>query len=266
MRPNPMSIAWFTIALLTVRSASGQAVVVTASLETNRVAVGGVTTLHVYARIAPAVRDASAGIFSWHVDLLAGANAVARLDFNNLKRPLSDNEVQTSSGGFDDGVNRRGIRDTFLNLTGAGQDGEVELFSVPVHAEAPGSLSFAVQAGTGIDGLESDFVVLPNPAGPLLLGGDYSLAQVQLEVMPVAGAVKAGITHTPLPGGRGELITVRFQIAARIDYVVERSAALEDPGGWKPLPGAPHNLGFADDTNNVPQRFYRIRADVISPP
>jgi hypothetical protein len=243
------------MSLLLVSELRAQPVSVTAQLETNRVQVGASTTLHVFAQIAPEFRGGSARIFSWNVDAISSG---PQFDIANLRRPTSDNDPQTSSSGTPDGLNLRSIRDSFLNITNAGRDTMIELFSVPLLALSPGLGTIAIQAGTLAD--EPDFVVEPVGDGPTLTGGDYRQAQVQLEIIAPLTNFVTSISRTPLPENEGLLITVAFPISAGYSYSVEYATNLSTVPSWLTLPNAPHNVGFADDTNTVPLRFYRIRA------
>ena len=237
--------------------AYAQPVLVTAQLETNRLAVGASTVLHVFAQIGPEHQGGYAQIFSWSVDVITDG-AAARLDSVHLLRPNSDNDPQTSSAGTLEGLNLRSVRDTFLNLTNAGRTAPVELFSVPVIAVEPGQATIAIQAGSGSD--DPDFVIAPIGDGPTLTGGDYQNARVQLQVLAPLTNLFATIAQTTLPANQGLLITISFPKVDGYDYTVESSAALGVNAQWQALPNAPHNLGFADDTNSVPLRFYRIKA------
>jgi hypothetical protein len=233
---------------------------VTAQLETNRLPVGGSTTLHVFAQIAPDYRGGYARIFSWNVDALLSGSPAGRFDPATLVRPNSDNDPQSSSAGTVDDRNLRSIRDSFLNSTNAGRDTPVELFSVALLALAPGSVYIALQPGTFAD--EPDFTVDPIGEGPTLTGGDYQQAHVQLD-MYAPLEFSANISQTVLPANQGRLITISFPTSSGFNYTVESvtNTALPTPQPiWQPLPNSPHNQGFADDTNSVPRRFYRVRA------
>ena len=171
------------LCFLVAATAIGQVAVVTVQLDTNRVAIGEITTLHVFAQIASAQRTNADRIFSWYVDLLNDNGAVAKLKGDELVKPSSDKDPPTSSPGTIDGGNWRGIYDTFINLAAAGTDTPVELFSVPAQGVAPGKTTFNVQAGSGVPGLAADFIVAPLGNGDALIGGDYSAASIALEVI-----------------------------------------------------------------------------------
>ncbi|MBI4326903.1 MAG: hypothetical protein HY674_16815 [Chloroflexi bacterium] len=236
---------------------NAQVVAVTLSLETNRIVVGSSTVLHAYAQIVPAYRANSDQIFSWYVDLLNANGAMARGEYNQLRKPFSDNDPNTSSTGKTDGVHRRAIYDTFINLSAAGRTNRVELFNVPVTGLAPGRISFRVQAGTSVN-LSADFIVAPAGEGDPYLGGDYSAASIDLEVGsapgPVGESVRLNIARTT-PGQ----ITLSFPVTAGWNYFVESSDRLGLGAIWQELPGGPHNSGTVIQTNNVPHQFYRVR-------
>lgn len=255
-----MRMAIILSLLLTARTLTAQSVIVTAALETNRLAPGATTLLTVYAQVAPEFRATSDQIISWYVDLLALDDTIAVLDPAQLVRPLSDNDPLTSSSGTPAGPNLRAIHDTFLNTTNAGVQQPIELFSIPVRALAPGVAAFAVQAGTEDPNLAADFLVAPIGDGPLLTGGDYTSARVELRVIAPLTNLLASITQTALPENRGQLITIRFPVSPENSYTVEYRDKIAAAGAlvWQPLPNAPHNLGYADDTNTVPARVYRV--------
>src|SRR5205085_7199580 len=111
-----LSLRLVLFAFASVLTPCAQPVKVTMLLDTNRVAIGQTTILHVFAEIAPEEKPATLQIFSWYVDLLNDDPAVATADYSQLKRPTSDQDPKISSAGVTDGANRRGIFDTFLNL------------------------------------------------------------------------------------------------------------------------------------------------------
>ena len=248
----------FVASLVLVASWSlhAQPVIVTTELATNRIPAGGSTTLRVFAQIAPAHRDTSARIFSWNVDALAGG-ALAGFEVAGLQRPLTDNDLETSSPGIVDEPNIRGIRDSFLNVTNAGRNAPIELFSVPVRGLAAGRAAISIQAGSFPE--EPDFVIEPIGDTPTLTGADYSLATVALEIFAPLTNLVARLSRATLPENQGELLTISFAVATGYDYFVDSATNLL-AGEWTPLPKPPHNIGYADDTNSAPRRFYRVRA------
>src|SRR5438034_1265817 len=94
-----LAMALTLTALSLTPPASAQPVKVFLSLETNRLAVGATTKLSVSAQITPEFKPLSDQIFSWNVDLLNGAGAVAQIKFSALQKPASDNDPRTSSSG-----------------------------------------------------------------------------------------------------------------------------------------------------------------------
>jgi len=234
-----------------------QPVVVTARLDARRLKAGEATTLRVLAQIAPENRDASARIFSWNVDAMLTGGAIAQFDAAGLRRPNSDNDPQTSSSGTSEGSNIRSIRDSFLNRTNAGRNEPIELFSIPLRAITPGTASIFIQAGSIAD--EPDFVVEPVGDGPTLIGGDYREAQVQLEVYAPVTNLVISISQAVLPQNAGRLLTVSFPTVSGTSYFAESTTNLILPQSWRELSNGPHNLGYADDTNSLPFRFYRVR-------
>ena len=239
-------------------STQAQSVAVTLRLDTNRVEVGASTVLHVYAQIVPGKRAGADRIFSWYVDLGNTAGSVASFDFERLGRSTSDQDPRTSSSGVTEGANRRGIYDTFLNLAGAGKESPVELFSVPVRGSAPGQCILYGQAGTGVAGLGVDFLVAPAEGDELLSGGDYSAAQLPLEVIATPPPPTLFIAST-LVASNSRLLSITFAVNPSREYVVEGRSDFGSGSTWLPLPGAPHNSGTVTDTNLLAQRFYRVR-------
>jgi hypothetical protein len=236
-----------------------QPVLVTMVFDTNKVAVGQSTVLHVYAEIAVDVKPATSQIFSWYVDFLNTDATVATANYASLLRPASDNDPRISSSGVTDGANRRGIYDTFLNLPGAGHDGPVEILSVPVTGVAPGAVTFNVAPGTGVPDLTSDFLVAPEGGGDPLFGGDYSAASADLEVVSAA-IHQVSLQITLVSGAAGQTqVNIQFPTQANADQFVEYTTALGPGANWQSLPGAPHNSGTITDTLSDPKRYYRLR-------
>jgi hypothetical protein len=241
----------------------GQYVQVTLSLETNRIAVGSNTFLHVYGQIISAYQTNTDRIFSWYVDLINTNGSIAQGDWAKLQRPKSDRDMNTSSAGVTVGANRRGIYDTFINLPSAGRTNPVELFSVPIKGQAPGKTAFRVQAGSGVPNLIADFIVAPKGGGDPLIGGDYRAASQQLEVLGSSAAsnVLVSIVSTGLPNSVLKRLTMTFPLVSGRNHTVESRPDLGSGQKWQALPGAPHNSGLVVDTNNAPQRFYRLHVD-----
>ena len=233
-------------------SSQGQAVTVTMSLDTNRIAAGGSTVLRIYAQVVPTLQASADRIFSWYVDVLNSNGLVASAHYDLLQKTASDNDPLTSSLGSSSGANRHGIYDTFLNLPGAGTSDRVELMAIPIQGTAVGTTRFSVRAGTGVQGLSDDFIVAPNDGGNPSTGGDYSLAHADLVVS--CGNVRLGIQRN---GGTSLL---RFTPCDEMDHTIEFRNSLES-GQWQPLPGAPHNSGSLIVTNILPRQFFRVRID-----
>jgi hypothetical protein len=227
-----------------------QVVNVTVGLDSPQIGVGGSTKLHVYAQIIPSLVTNTDRIFSWYVDLLDSSGSVATNNFALLIKPASDKDPTTSSPGRPDGANLRAIYDTFINLPNAGRTNRVELFNVPVTGVSTGKVTLSVQAGTTAN-LGADFIVAPAGGGDPLVGGVYSVASIDLNV--VGGGPRVSIAR-PASGQA----TISFAVVAGQNYFVESSGTLA-PGSWVTLPNGPHNGGSVTDTNVVAQRFYRLR-------
>ena len=235
------------------------AVQVTLKLDANQIAVGETTTLHVFARIVEAQRANTDRIFSWYVDLLNAGGTVAKLIPEKLLRPTSDKDPRTSSSGRTDGDNQRGIYDTFLNLAEAGRTAPVELLSIPVQGIIAGTTSLHVQGGTTVPALAEDFIVAPAGGGDPLLGGDYSAASIELEVVGNVVPPSLAITVGAQPPGQGFKVTLTFSPMAGRNHFVEFRDSFGADASWQSLPGAPHNSGSVIDLTTSPQRFYRLR-------
>ncbi len=243
-----------------VASSLGQAVAVTMRLDTNSIAVGENTMLRVYAQIVPSLRPETDRIFSWYVDVLNTNGAVAQADYASLLKPASDNDdPPVSSTGFNDGANRRGIYDTFMDLPAAGRDAPVELLRIPVTGLAEGQTRFSVREGSGGPEL-TDFLVAPTGGGEEFVGGDYNLADIDLEVIAVPCELELSIM--PDPGSNGPLpqLILSFTPCPGYDHTVEYRDDLSPGSTWQALPGGPHNSGSISITGSLSQRFYRVRA------
>lgn len=261
MRTRSHLTATLLLALATMTGVRAQVVGVTVQLDTNVVAVGQSTTLRVYAQVLPPFRANAERIFSWYVDVINTNGAVAGANYADLLKPVADKDPQTSSNGFNSAANRIGIYDTFLNLPGAGTNPPVELLHVPVTGLTTGQTRFAVRAGTGVPSLSQDFIVAPLDGGEMMTGGDYGAASVNLTVIPGVSNVTncLTITHTNLPGGVNRVM-LQYCLLSGYDHFVEFRDQLVGGAGWQTFLGGPHNSGVYGDTNNVPVRFYRIRA------
>jgi len=243
----------------TVGTVLGQAVTVTAKLDTNRIAIGSSTTLRIYAQVAPAYRANAERIFSWYVDVLNTNGLTVQANYNAMQKTASDKDPQTSSTGVDSGVNRLGIYDTFQNLPGAGVTSPVELMRLPVSGLAVGQTRFVVRHGSGVDVL-SDFIVVPLTDDDPYFGGDYSQAFADLTIVngPANPVKSLSITQTNLPGGL-HAVSLRYSAIPGYDCYVEYRSQLAGGSDWQTFPSAPHNTGLYRDTNSAPARFYRLR-------
>ena len=235
--------------------ARGQSVAVTLRLDTNQVAVGGTTTLHVLAQVVPGLRANADRIFSWYVDVVNTNGTVARGNYSAMVKTASDNDPQISSAGVDQGANRRGIYDTFLNRPAAGVSNAVELMSIPVTGLAAGRTRFLVGAGSGVAQLSTDFLVALRNGGAPGVGGDYAAAVADLQVLG-SGACQVQLQIAPVANNRMQLT---FAPCAGHDNFVESATALGTPALWQTLPGGPHNSGVVIVTNSLPTSFFRVR-------
>lgn len=262
---NSKTRKWLLLAVILLLAGSGlsqgQSVAVTMSLDTNQLAVGQTTKLHVLAQVIPGLQPSSAQIFSWCVNVLNTNGAVASANYGAMLKTASDNDPQTSSTGTADGPNRRGIYDTFLNLPGAGVTNAVELMSIPVTGAAGGTTRFLTQAGTGVP-MDSDFLVFPNDGGDFYTGGDYSAAVADLTVIGSAppSTLRLKIARLANNGRPGGTLQLTFTPSAGYTYTVESLAAFGKTNSWQALPGAPHNSGTVIVTNTGRASFYRVHA------
>jgi hypothetical protein len=233
-----------------------QSVAVTVQLETNRLNVGQSTSLKVYGQVVPGLRSGASQIFSWYIDVLNTNETAAAANYGALVKSASDNDPLVSSTGMEDGANRRGVFDTFLNLPGAGVSQPVELLSVPVTGMAPGLTQFRVQAGSGVPELSEDFIVAPLGGGDPLTGGDYGAATASLEVVQ-----SCAVTLHIQPqngGGPGQPLLLTFTPCPGFNHTVQFVNQLTTGANWQALPGAPHNSGSVTVTNTGPIRFFRV--------
>lgn len=238
--------------------AQAQVVDVTVSLDTNTVTAGGSTVLRVFARVVPAQRTNVSQIFSWYVDVINTNGAAAAANYVAMSKPASDNDPQTSSTGVPDGANRRGIYDTFMNLSAAGVNAPVELMAIPITGVAAGQTRFRIQADTGA-GLSADFLVAPLGGGAPLTGGNYGLTEASLTVIPGANLPRPRVllSVTNAAGG-AKGVTLNFPIAAGFNYTAQFRDQLTSGPDWQPLPRAPHNSGAAFQLSPSARRFYRV--------
>lgn len=259
---------WMTLRVLLlmawamVMDARAQVVAITTSLDTNVIAVGQSTTLHIYARVMPAYLTNAERIFSWYVDVLNTNGAAASANWAASLKPTSDNDPLISSNGFSSGANRLAIFDTFLNRPGAGTNPAVELLRIPVTGLAVGQTRFGVRAGTSAPALNDDFIVAPLDGGAYLSGGDYTAAFTNLTVVsaPASAAITClTIAYTNLSSSQHR-ITLNFCPVSGYDHYVESRDQASGGTGWQTAAGGPYNSGVYVETNNVALRFYRVRA------
>lgn len=252
--PHRWLAGW--LAIVSAASVRSQVVDVTASLDANTVSVGGSTTLRVLARVVPAQQANADRIFSWYVDVLNTNGTVATANYAAMQRSASDKDPATSSTGTQEGANRRGVYDTFMNLPGAGVNAPVELMAIPVNGLTAGQTRFRIQAGTGAV-LSSDFLVAPSGGGAPLTGGNYSLAEAVLTVTGGTPNIALSISVTNAGGG-AKGVTLNFPTVAGFNYTAQFRDQLAGGAGWQPLPGAPHNSGRTFELATVGLRFYRL--------
>jgi len=238
---------------------NAQFVDVTLTLDTNTLAVGETTQLRVWAQVVAPQQTNAERIVTWHLDVLNLGGAVADADYDSMLKTASDNDPLTASTGTEDGANRRGVFDTFLDLSksGIGVTNPVELMSIPVMSVAGGVAEFQVAAGTGEPLLSADFLVAPLGGGDPMIGGNYGAASVQLTV-EAACALQLQIAYAVTPG----VLALSFVPCVGYDHTVESANLLTTNTVWTALPGAPHNSGNLSVTNTVSPRFYRVRADL----
>lgn len=262
MKTRPL-IIWLAliVCMLIGRNVQAQVVAVTMQFDTNTLAVGQSTTLHIYGQVVPAYRTNADRIFSWYVDVLNTNGTAATANYAAMLKAASDKDPQISSTGTSQGANRRGVYDTFLNLPGAGVTNPVELLRLSVTGAAPGQTRFAIVHGTGVTNLSEDFIVAPQDGSDPWTGGDYSAAFADLTIVsgPTNVVKRLAISYTRLTGGLNRA-TLTYSAVAGYDCYLEYRDQLVGGAGWQTFPGGPHNSGIYVDTNGVPTRFYRIRA------
>lgn len=166
--------------LMAATAAAGPAVKVSCTTEDGRLKVGQVGTVHVYGTIVPDLLEKTDQIFSWYVDLLNSDTNVIQINPETVQVPTSDRSAQSSSKGTLDKAGLHGVYDTFLKLPGAGHGDVVELFSVQFKAVGEGVATLRVGPGSGVSGLNTDFIVVPIDIGEPLLGGAYDAAVVEV--------------------------------------------------------------------------------------
>lgn len=242
-------IARTAVLLLGVVNALGQAVDVTVSLDHATLVPGLSTTCRVFAVVRPTYSNLSDRIFSWYVDLVCSNATAAQPDYANLQMPTGDNMAQVASSGQTVGSARCGIRNTFMNLPGAGVGKAVELFRVPVNASALGQTTFRVRAGTTATNMSSDFIVAPLGGGSPYTGGVYTAASATLTVQ---GRPAVSIR----PAGAG--VRLDYPVVPGLRHEMQFRDDLLSGPAWAPLAGAPHNGGSLTNTPPGATRFYRV--------
>jgi len=250
------SLLLFSLMLIGISRAAGQAVVVTMRLDTNRVAVGASTTLHIYAQVAPAYRSSADQIFSWYLNVRNTNGSVAGANYNAMLKSSSDGDAKTSSTGTTVGADRKDIYDTFLNLPGAGVVAPVELMSIPVTGLAGGHTRFQATAGNGLP--LTDFLVGLNGLSDFVTGGDYGAAFADLDVIDSGCSILLHIAPIGASGGPGQRLALTFVPCPGLNHTVQFRGALDDAIGWRSLPGAPHNSGSVTVTNTAASQFFRV--------
>jgi len=258
---NPVGIhvAFSLLLLFAVNVHGANPVLVTLTLDTNKLAIGKTTLLRAWAEISPEFLPRASKIASWHVDLLSEGDSAATLDFAALKKSESDANPNSSSSGTSIGRTRQGIYDTLSKLPGAGYDRPVELFSIPITATVPGLMRFRMRAGTGPVAGGVDFLVTASEGNDPFTGGNYEFATIDLEVISSTQPVQLSSTAQALPGGRFRIV-VSFPAIAGKNHFPESTATLS-PGQWQSVPGGPFNSGTFVTTNTAPFQFFRVRIE-----
>jgi len=260
----PIWLAAITLVLQLVARAD-PAVQVTIQAEATTLKLGTSTVLHVYAQLVPAVLTNTDQIFSWYVDLLNSDGTIIQADPASIKVPTSDHDPATSSKGHSDGTNVHGIYDTFLGLPGAGHDAPVELFSLNVKAIKAGKATMRVGPGTGVPGLNADFIASSINPGPPPTGGSYDQAKVDINAFSNTAPTIDAVPDASID--EGSLLTFKVVghdpdatqiLTYSLTGTVPSGAAINPTNGvftWKPSesqgPGVyPFGVKVAD--NGVP--------------
>lgn len=231
---------------------------VQATLRVDRASLGAgeTTVIRAFAQVDASLRSTADRIFSWNLDLLSLDPEVAVPDPGSLVRPVSDKDPVLGSVGVADGPHLRGIRDSFLELPGAGVAQAVELFSVAIRALAPGKATFRLRAPVGSGGLDPDFLVLPFDDRDAWSGAGYAGAVVTLTV----NATGAGTPPTLRIGpGADGAIRIEGSTGAGGRVALEESDGLETPAVWRRVAEAAAGstvVGY-ETKPTAPRRFYR---------
>lgn len=247
--------AWMTAS---AQENSPALVPVQATLRLDRASLGAgeTTVIRAFAQVDASLRSTADRIFSWNIDLLSLDPEVAVPDPGSLVRPVSDKDPVLGSVGVTDGPHLRGIRDSFLELPGAGVAQAVELFSVTLRALAPGKASFRLRAPVGSGGLDPDFLVLPIDDRDAWSGAGYGGAVVTLTVSGTAGGTPPTLRIGPGPDGA---IRIEASTVAGSRVAVEESDGLEAAAAWRRV--AESAAGAAtvsyETKPTASRRFYR---------
>ena len=234
----------------------GPPVAVTLRADATSLNPGESTTVRALAQVSLGFRALADRIFTWNLDLLVLSPEVIVLEAGSLIRPRSDLDPILGSVGTVDGPNLLGVRDSFLNLEGAGIATTIELFSVRVKAVESGAGLMRLRVGTlGADS-SPDFLVLPLGEEEPWSGADYTAATVTI------GVGGGGTPEAPkLRMDR----TANGMIRVVVEGAVGSSVALEESDrigvgvSWRRVGESP--AGSATFTFETPvgaaPRFYR---------
>jgi hypothetical protein len=130
-------------------------------------------------------------------------------------------------------------------------------------------------------------LIVSNSSGPLVLGDTFKLFNAghltgefaSAHLPPLSNGLQWDVSRLPVDGtlsvaaippriamfdASRTAMTIRFQTAAGLTYVLESTATLEHPSNWTtvatyPGTGALRTVGVQISTN-TPQRFLRVRA------
>lgn len=258
-RHSNLFVVLFLLVFLAVNVRAANPVLVSLTLDTNKLAIGKTTLLRAWAEISPEFLPRASKIASWHVDLLSEGDSAATLDYTALRKPESDGNPNSSSTGTSIGRTRQGIYDALSKLPGAGYDRPVELFSIPITATVPGSMHFRIRAGTGPVAGGPDFLVTASEGNDPFTGGSYEFATIDLEVISSTQPVQLSSTSQALPGGRFRIV-VNFPAVPGKNHFPESSTTLNS-AQWQTVPGGPFNSGTFVTTNTTPFQFFRVRIE-----
>lgn len=233
-------------------------VTVTLRADAATLAPGATTVVRAFAQVSPGYRARADRIFTWYLDLLVSTPEQLELDVASLTRPRSDADPVLGSPGIADGASLMGIRDSFLNLEGAGVAAPVELFSIRVLARAPGPGVLRLRPGTlGADD-SPDFLVLPSSEEDPWSGGEYAAATTQIVV---SDETSGGGTPPRLSLELDSKGTIRVTVQGEPGEVValEETENLGDRAVWRRVGQSEGRTPeFVHETSALgPVRFYR---------